>query len=64
MLVVIAPRSAIYLHRILVYAVLKAPMSFFDVTDTSVLLNRFSQDMSLIDMQLPLMSFQVAMRMY
>jgi ATP-binding cassette subfamily C (CFTR/MRP) protein 1 len=63
MLVVIAPRSAIYLHKILVFATLKAPMSFFDATDTSILLNRFSQDMSLIDLQLPMMSFQVAIRM-
>ncbi|RDI88468.1 hypothetical protein Vi05172_g1477 [Venturia inaequalis] len=62
LLVVIAPRSAIYLHKILLQATLKAPMSFFDVTDTSVLLNRFSQDMSLIDMQLPLASFQVAIQ--
>lgn len=37
-------------------------MSFFDVTDTSILLNRFSQDMSLIDMQLPITSFQVTIR--
>jgi ATP-binding cassette subfamily C (CFTR/MRP) protein 1 len=62
MLIVIAPKSAIYLHKILVYATLRAPMSFFDMTDTSILLNRFSQDMSLIDMQLPVMSFQVAIR--
>lgn len=62
MLIIIAPQSAIYLHKILVQSTLKAPMSFFDVTDTSVLLNRFSQDMSLIDMQLPIASFQVVIR--
>jgi ABC-type multidrug transport system fused ATPase/permease subunit len=33
-----------------------APLSFFVVTDTGDIVNRFSQDMTLVDMQLP-MSF-------
>ncbi|KAF2427511.1 P-loop containing nucleoside triphosphate hydrolase protein [Tothia fuscella] len=34
-------------------------MSYYEETDSSILLNRFSQDMSLIDMQLPMAAFQV-----
>jgi ATP-binding cassette subfamily C (CFTR/MRP) protein 1 len=33
--------------------VMRAPQSFFDETDSGVTLNRFSQDMTLIDGQLP-----------
>jgi ATP-binding cassette subfamily C (CFTR/MRP) protein 1 len=45
-LIVIAPLSAIRLHGVLVETTFRAPMSFFESTDTSILLNRFSQDMS------------------
>lgn len=31
-----------------------APMSFFSNTDTGVTINRFSQDLMLIDMELPI----------
>lgn len=31
-----------------------APMSFFSCTDTGVTINRFSQDLMLIDMELPI----------
>lgn len=30
-----------------------APMSFFSSTDTGITTNRFSQDLELIDMELP-----------
>ena len=30
-----------------------APMSFFATTDTGITINRFSQDLQLIDMELP-----------
>ena len=32
---------------------IRAPMTFFSTTDTGVTLNRFSQDLQLIDMELP-----------
>lgn len=46
--------SGRYLHEQLIQAVIKAPMSFFSVTDTGVILNRFSQDLQLIDAELPI----------
>ena len=47
------PRSANRLHQILLTTVMSAGFSFFTSTDAGITLNRFSQDMSLIDMQLP-----------
>ncbi|KAH8665276.1 putative ABC multidrug transporter [Tricladium varicosporioides] len=41
-------------HRELLNTVLNAPMTFFSTTDVGVTLNRFSQDLQLIDMELPL----------
>jgi ATP-binding cassette subfamily C (CFTR/MRP) protein 1 len=52
-LIRIGPRSAIRLHEVLVKTTFNAPMSFFQSTDTSVLVNRFSKDMSLVEMKLP-----------
>lgn len=48
------PRSAIRLHKTLLDTVMCAPLSFFASTDTGVSLNRFSQDMSLVDLALPI----------
>ncbi|KAF9876778.1 ABC multidrug transporter [Colletotrichum karsti] len=53
-LVVIVPHSAKGLHFGVLKAALAAPMSFFVKTDTGVIINRFSQDMNLIDLPLPL----------
>lgn len=49
----IMPLAAVRLHKILLDTVMSAPLSFFASTDTGVTLNRFSQDMSLIDLPLP-----------
>jgi ATP-binding cassette subfamily C (CFTR/MRP) protein 1 len=57
MFVEIVPKSAASLHSTLVQTVMRAPLSFFVATDTGVTLNRFSQDMSLIDMALPAAAF-------
>jgi ABC-type multidrug transport system fused ATPase/permease subunit len=48
------PRSSNKLHAILLQRVMAAPYWFFVSTDSGQTLNRFSQDMSLIDMQLPI----------
>ncbi|KAK6611684.1 ABC transporter [Botrytis cinerea] len=46
------PYASINLHRTLLHTVMSAPYSWFTATDSGVTLNRFSQDMSLIDMEL------------
>ena len=48
------PKSGGNFHHRLLKAVLDAPMSFFSTTDTGTTLNRFSQDLQLIDMDLPI----------
>ncbi|KAK0112722.1 hypothetical protein ONS95_014458 [Cadophora gregata] len=53
------PRAAIRLHHILLQTVMNAPPSFFAKTDSGVVLNRFSQDMSLVDLQLPIAAITV-----
>lgn len=47
------PKSGARLHLILLQTMFHAPQSFFDKTDSGILLNRFSQDMSLVDGPLP-----------
>ena len=52
-LVNMLPKSAERLHRTLLQTVMSAPLSFFTKTDTGEITNRFSQDMSLVDMEIP-----------
>ncbi|KAI4197560.1 MAG: hypothetical protein LQ348_002135 [Seirophora lacunosa] len=52
--ITMVPQSGESFHWRLLNTVLSAPMSFFATTDTGVTLNRFSQDLQLIDMDLPL----------
>ncbi|KAH8805144.1 ABC multidrug transporter [Xylogone sp. PMI_703] len=54
MIITMVPRSGENFHHILLKTVLSSPMSFFSSTDTGETLNRFSQDLQLIDMELPL----------
>ncbi|CCF34829.1 hypothetical protein CH063_01208 [Colletotrichum higginsianum] len=49
----IAPESGANLHRRLLSTIVRAPLSYFSTTDTGVILNRFSQDIQLVDRQLP-----------
>jgi ABC-type multidrug transport system fused ATPase/permease subunit len=53
LIIEMVPRSGIAFHKRLLDTVLGSPMSFFASTDTGVTLNRFSQDLMLIDMELP-----------
>ena len=52
-LVVMVPMSSEVLHARLLRSVMNAPMAFFSRTDVGVITNHFSQDMSVIDTELP-----------
>ncbi|RAK99511.1 ABC transporter [Aspergillus ibericus CBS 121593] len=54
LLVNIIGNTALSLHSHLLQATLSAPFRFFQQTDTGSIINRFSQDMELIDFSLPL----------
>ncbi|KAB5511355.1 P-loop containing nucleoside triphosphate hydrolase protein [Coniochaeta sp. 2T2.1] len=54
MIITMVPRSGERFHLALLKTVLSAPMSFFVNTDSGVTLNRFSQDLMLVDMELPI----------
>ncbi|KAL3488090.1 P-loop containing nucleoside triphosphate hydrolase protein [Aspergillus germanicus] len=54
MIITMVPRSGEVFHKKLLKTVLSAPMLFFSVTDSGSILNRFSQDLQLIDMELPI----------
>ncbi|RFU25769.1 hypothetical protein B7463_g10568, partial [Scytalidium lignicola] len=49
----LVPQSAANLHKILLDVVMNAPYSFFTSSDIGTILNRFSQDMTLVESQLP-----------
>ena len=53
LLVTMVPQAGEKFHRRLLDTVLAAPLSFFSTTDSGITLNRFSQDLQLIDMDLP-----------
>ena len=59
-LVKITPESGARLHFNLLRTVMRAPQSFFASTDTGTTLNRFSQDMTLVDSDLPVSFLVVA----
>ncbi|KAI1100526.1 ABC transporter [Jackrogersella minutella] len=51
-LILISPSTARKLHYTLLKTVMRAPQSFFSSTDSGTILNRFSQDMTLVESQL------------
>ncbi|KAL1961482.1 hypothetical protein VTN77DRAFT_1839 [Rasamsonia byssochlamydoides] len=53
----IVVKSGAALHKILIQTVMRAPMRFFAEVDSGTTLNRFSQDMTLVDAVLPTMAF-------
>lgn len=53
-LCMIGPKTMEALHGTLLHTVLRAPQAFFSETDTGITLNRFSQDMDMVDKQLPM----------
>lgn len=54
LLLLMIPRSAMFFHERLLQTVENATLSFFTSTDAGQIVNRFSQDLSVIDMELPL----------
>ncbi|KAM3479993.1 hypothetical protein MY8738_005196 [Beauveria namnaoensis] len=52
-LCLLAKRSGSYLHNALAIRIFGAPLSYFVATDIGVTLNRFGQDIDLVDRQLP-----------
>ncbi|KAF9159839.1 hypothetical protein DFQ26_006121 [Actinomortierella ambigua] len=53
-LVVLARRASKNLHASMLGPLVRSPMSFFDVTSSGKIVNRFSHDISLIDIDLPI----------
>ncbi|KAK2012789.1 P-loop containing nucleoside triphosphate hydrolase protein [Colletotrichum eremochloae] len=51
--ILIAPKSGLELHRRLLKTIMRAPLSYLSTTDNGVTLNRFSQDIQLVDKSLP-----------
>jgi ATP-binding cassette subfamily C (CFTR/MRP) protein 1 len=60
LLIKMIPHSAAYLHEQLLGTVENAPLSFLTSTDTGEIVNRFSQDLSVIDSELPIAGLVVA----
>lgn len=58
-MVKIVPRTGLKLHWILLSTVTAASMSYFATTDAGIILNRFSQDMTIIDGPLPISILQL-----
>ena len=54
LIITMVPQCGEHFHWTLLKTVLAAPMSFFSTTDTGITLNRFSQDLQLVDMDLPI----------
>jgi ATP-binding cassette subfamily C (CFTR/MRP) protein 1 len=63
-LVRIGPKSGEKLHHTLLHTVIRAPQSFFSRVDTGTTLNRFSEDMGLVDRTLPVSAMNVVTRSF
>ncbi|KAH6694276.1 P-loop containing nucleoside triphosphate hydrolase protein [Leptodontidium sp. MPI-SDFR-AT-0119] len=60
MIIVIGPRAGRKLHSTILHHALRAPLSFLSQTNMGVIMNRFSQDIQLIDFQVTLSSMSAA----
>ncbi|QDS76097.1 hypothetical protein FKW77_006285 [Venturia effusa] len=54
MFMYVVPATAGCLHEQLINSIINAPLSYFTATDAGVILNRFSQDMAIINGMLPI----------
>ncbi|KAG0228164.1 hypothetical protein BGW41_003534 [Actinomortierella wolfii] len=52
-LVVMGPRASKNLHTSMLTPLIRSPMSFFDVTSSGKIVNRFSHDIGSVDVELP-----------
>ncbi|PWI66156.1 hypothetical protein PCL_05374 [Purpureocillium lilacinum] len=57
----VIPKSGVYIHQLLLDSYLRAPLWFLTETDTGSMLDRFSQDMSLVDQQMPMAFFETVL---
>ncbi|EDU42146.1 MdlB ABC-type multidrug transport system ATPase and permease component [Pyrenophora tritici-repentis] len=57
------PRASSAFHNVLLRTTLDAPLSLFSGDNVAHLLNRFSQDLQLIDMELPLALFNTSIEL-
>ncbi|KAK3824362.1 MAG: P-loop containing nucleoside triphosphate hydrolase protein, partial [Linnemannia elongata] len=53
-MVFMAQRGSHFLHAAMLRPLVRAPMSFFDVTSSGKIVNRFSHDINAIDIELPI----------
>ncbi|KAG0042021.1 hypothetical protein BGZ89_007104, partial [Linnemannia elongata] len=53
-MVFMALRGSRHLHAAMLRPLIRAPMSFFDVTSSGKIVNRFSHDINSVDLELPL----------
>ncbi|KAG9319546.1 hypothetical protein KVV02_005603, partial [Mortierella alpina] len=51
---VLARRSSKVLHAGMLQPLVRSPMSFFDITSSGKIINRFSQDITAVDLDLPM----------
>ncbi|KAJ5893959.1 hypothetical protein N7495_005650 [Penicillium taxi] len=64
MIISMVPKSGEVFHRRLLVTVLSAPMLFFSTTDSGAILNRFSQDLQLVDMELPIAAINTVVTLF
>lgn len=60
-LILIVKNTGAELHHAAITTVLRAPITFFTTTDTGIVLNLFSQDTTIIDVELPLAYLNVVL---
>ena len=60
----IVPRTSSSLHAGLLQSVMRAPLYFFTRTDSGSVTSRFSQDLAVVDLELPLMVVQTSFMIF
>ncbi|KAI6762485.1 hypothetical protein HG530_008465 [Fusarium avenaceum] len=60
----IISNSALHLHSALLRTTINAPIRYFVAVDTGSLINRFSQDLELIDMNLPMVMINFVLALF